>query len=288
LFVSIPASDLHMADAVPLRIVRTWPGAAGVLILGLATLLAIMAPALFHGDPLDIVGRPLIRPFANAAVPLGTDRLGRDILAGLLHGARGTLLTAASVAAIALLLGAAIGTTAGYLGGWVDEVLMRIADATQTVPGFVLALALVSVAGPSQPVIVLAIAAGAWTGPARVTRAEVLSLKERPFVEASRLVGRSRLAIAFAVVLPNALNPVIALAAVIVAGAILSEAALSFLGLGDPNVASWGAMIAEGRAVLRSAPHVIIAPGLAVMVTVLAVSLIGDGLVRALETGSSE
>jgi peptide/nickel transport system permease protein len=288
LFVSIPASDLHMADAVPLRIVRTWPGAAGVLILGLATLLAIMAPALFHGDPLDIVGRPLIRPFANAAVPLGTDRLGRDILAGLLHGARGTLLTAASVAAIALLLGAAIGATAGYLGGWVDEVLMRIADATQTVPGFVLALALVSVAGPSQPVIVLAIAAGAWTGPARVTRAEVLSLKERPFVEASRLVGRSRLAIAFAVVLPNALNPVIALAAVIVAGAILSEAALSFLGLGDPNVASWGAMIAEGRAVLRSAPHVIIAPGLAVMVTVLAVSLIGDGLVRALETGSSE
>jgi peptide/nickel transport system permease protein len=277
-----------MADAVPLRIVRTWPGAAGVLILGLATLLAIMAPALFHGDPLDIVGRPLIRPFANVAVPLGTDRLGRDILAGLLHGARGTLLTAASVAAIALLLGAAIGTTAGYLGGWVDEVLMRIADATQTVPGFVLALALVSVAGPSQPVIVLAIAAGAWTGPARVTRAEVLSLKERPFVEASRLVGRSRLAIAFAVVLPNALNPVIALAAVIVAGAILSEAALSFLGLGDPNVASWGAMIAEGRAVLRSAPHVIIAPGLAVMVTVLAVSLIGDGLVRALETGSSE
>jgi peptide/nickel transport system permease protein len=288
LFVSIPASDLHMADAVPLRIVRTWPGAAGVLILGLATLLAIMAPALFHGDPLDIVGRPLIRPFANVAVPLGTDRLGRDILAGLLHGARGTLLTAASVAAIALLLGAAIGTTAGYLGGWVDEVLMRIADATQTVPGFVLALAIVSVAGPSQPVIVLAIAAGAWTGPARVTRAEVLSLKERPFVEASRLVGRSRLAIAFAVVLPNALNPVIALAAVIVAGAILSEAALSFLGLGDPNVASWGAMIAEGRAVLRSAPHVIIAPGLAVMVTVLAVSLIGDGLVRALETGSSE
>jgi peptide/nickel transport system permease protein len=277
-----------MVDAVPLRIVRTWPGAAGVLILGLATLLAIMAPALLNGDPLDIVGRPLTRPFANAAVPLGTDRLGRDILAGLLHGARGTLLTAGSVAAIALLLGAAIGTTAGYLGGWVDEVLMRIADATQTVPGFVLALALVSVAGPSQPVIVLAIAAGAWTGPARVTRAEVLSLKERPFVEASRLVGRSQLAIAFKVVLPNALNPLIALAAVIVAGAILSEAALSFLGLGDPNVASWGAMIAEGRAVLRTAPHVIIVPGLAVMVTVLAVSLIGDGLVRALETGSSE
>ena len=138
------------------------------------------------------------------------------------------------------------------------------------------------------PVIILAIAAGAWTGPARVARAEVLSLKERPFVEASRLVGRPPLAIAFEVVLPNALNPLIALAAVIVAGAILAESALSFLGLGDPNVASWGAMIAEGRSVLRTAPHVIIAPGLAVMMTVLAVSLVGDGLSKVLETGSSE
>jgi peptide/nickel transport system permease protein len=140
----------------------------------------------------------------------------------------------------------------------------------------------VSVLGPTQPAIVLALAAGAWTGPARVVRAETLSLKERPFVEASRLVGRPRLAIAIDVVLPNALNPLIALAAVIVAGAILAESALSFLGLGDPNVASWGAMIAEGRAVLRTAPHVILAPGLAVMATVLAVSLVGDGLARVL------
>jgi peptide/nickel transport system permease protein len=277
-----------VSDALAIRLVRTWQGGAGVLLLALGALLALVAPALFPGDPLDIVARPLTPPFANPLVPLGTDRLGRDIMAGLVHGARGTLLTAASVAAIALLVGAAVGTPAGYFGGLVDEALMRIADATQTVPGFVLALALVSVAGPSQPVIILAIAAGAWTGPARVARAEVLSLKERPFVEASRLVGRPPLAIAFEVVLPNALNPLIALAAVIVAGAILAESALSFLGLGDPNVASWGAMIAEGRSVLRTAPHVIIAPGLAVMMTVLAVSLVGDGLSKVLETGSSE
>ena len=276
-----------MSDVLAVRVARTWQGGVGLVLLLLCALAALAAPHLFDGDPLDIVARPLTPPFVNPLVPLGTDRLGRDILAGLVHGARGTLMTAALVAAIALCIGAAVGTTAGYIGGIVDEALMRIADATQTVPGFVLALALVSVAGPSRPVIVLAIAAGAWTGPARIVRAEVLSLKERPFVEASRLVGRSPLGIAFEVVLPNALNPLIALAAVIVALAILSESALSFLGLGDPNVASWGAMIAEGRSVMRTAPHVIMAPGLAVMATVLAVSLVGEGLSKALETGSS-
>jgi peptide/nickel transport system permease protein len=274
-----------MRDALPVRLLRTGPGAAGVLILALGIALALAAPLLFPGDPLDMVARPLTPAFTNPLVPLGTDRLGRDILAGLAHGARATLATAGLVALAALLLGAGIGTVAGYAGGLVDEVLMRLADATQTVPGFVLALALVSVLGPTQPAIVLALAAGAWTGPARVVRAETLSLKERPFVEASRLVGRPRLAIALDVVLPNALNPLVALAAVIVAGAILAESALSFLGLGDPNVASWGAMIAEGRSVLRTAPHVILAPGLTVMATVLAVSLVGDGLARVLASG---
>ena len=271
-----------MNDGIAMRLLRTWQGAAGVLILALGAAVALAAPVIFPGDPLDMVARPLTPPFLDALVPLGTDRLGRNILAGLAYGARATLATAGLVALVALAAGAVVGTIAGYRGGLVDEALMRIADATQTVPGFVLALALVSVLGPTQPAIVLALAAGAWTGPARVVRAQVLSLKERPFVEASRLVGRSRLAIAFDVVLPNALDPLIALAAVIVAGAILSEAALSFLGLGDPNTASWGAMIAEGRAVLRTAPHVILTPGLAVMVTVLAVSLVGDGLARVL------
>jgi peptide/nickel transport system permease protein len=274
-----------MADALAARIVRTSPGALGAALLAAGALAALLAPLLFPSDPLDIVARPLTPPFADALVPLGTDRLGRDILAGLVHGARTSLATALAVAALALLGGGAVGTVAGYRGGWTDETLMRVADAVQTVPSFVLALALVSVAGPTQPAIVAALAAGAWTGPARVVRAGILSLRERSYVEASRLVGRPPLAIAFTVVLPNALTPLLALAAVIVAAAILQEAALSFLGLGNPNAASWGAMIAEGRSVMRTAPHVIIAPGAAVMVTVLAVSLLGEGVQRALQGG---
>ena len=271
-----------MLEALPFGVVRTWEGAVGVALLAAGIGFALLAPILFEGDPLDLKGRPLTPPFVDPGLPLGTDRLGRDILACLVHGARATLATAAGVALIALLAGSVVGAIAGTLGGFADEVLMRIADATQTVPPFVLALALVSVAGPTQPVIVAALAAGAWTGPARVVRAQVLSLRERPFVEASRLLGRSPLAVAVEVVLPNALGPVIALASVIVAGAILAEAALSFLGLSDPNRASWGALIAEGRSVLRTAPHVIVAPGLAVTTTVLAVSLAGEGLAKAL------
>jgi peptide/nickel transport system permease protein len=271
-----------MLEALPFGVVRTWEGAVGVALLAAGIGFALLAPILFEGDPLDLKGRPLTPPFVDPGLPLGTDRLGRDILAALAHGTRATLATAAGVALIALLAGSVVGAIAGTLGGFADEVLMRIADATQTVPPFVLALALVSVAGPTQPVIVAALAAGAWTGPARVVRAQVLSLRERPFVEASRLLGRSPLAVAVEVVLPNALGPVIALASVIVAGAILAEAALSFLGLSDPNRASWGALIAEGRSVLRTAPHVIVAPGLAVTTTVLAVSLAGEGLAKAL------
>ena len=256
--------------------------ALGAGVLALAVVLALAAPLFVAGDPLDIVGRPLTLPFTDAAQPLGTDRLGRDIFAGLLYGARSTLLTAGAVAAMALIIGACVGALAGTFGGVVDEALMRIADATQTVPAFVLALALVSVLGPTQMTLIAALAAGAWTGPARVVRAEVMSVKERPFVDASRLIGRSRAAIAFRVILPNALSALIALTSIIVAGAILAEAALSFLGFGNPNAASWGAMISEGRAVLRTTPHVIIAPGLAVTMTVLTVSLIGEGVAKLL------
>ena len=251
-------------------------------------MLALCAPLLSGSeDPLAIAGRALVAPGVDPRWPLGTDRLGRDVWGGLVHGARSTLSTAFSVMMAAIIVGSIAGTVAGYAGKWIDETLMRIADAAQSVPSFMLALAIVSVAGPSQPAIIAALAAGAWTGPARVIRAEVMALKSRPFVDASRLSGRRPLAIAFRVILPNAAPPLLALSAIIVAAAVIMEAALAFLGLTDPNIASWGAMIAEGRSVLRTAPHVILAPGLALVLVVLAVSLVGEGASKALAGGST-
>lgn len=263
------------------RLLRTPEGLAGTLILLALAALAVAAPYLFPRDPLSIAGPALLGPFQDAAHPLGTDRLGRDVLAGLVHGARTSLAVSLAAAAAAIAVGAVIGTLAGFAGGLVDELLMRITDAFQTVPGFLLALAFVSVAGPSLGVVAAAIALGAWTGPARIARAEVLSIRERDYVAASRVVGMHPLMIAFREILPNALPPVLALSSVIVAGAILTEAALSFLGLGDPNRVTWGSMIAEGRAVLRSAPYLSIIPGLALVAAVLGVYLFGEGLVEA-------
>jgi peptide/nickel transport system permease protein len=253
---------------------------AGAVTLAALVAMALAAPLLFPGDPFRIAGPALVPPFQDMSLPLGTDRLGRDVLAELFHGARTSLVVGLAAAAASLVLGAVVGTLAGLAGGLVDEALMRITDAFQTVPGFLLALAFVSVVGPSLTVVVMAIALSAWTGPARIARAEVLSIRERDFVANARVVGMHPLEIAFREVLPNALPPVLALSSIIVAGAILTEAALSFLGLGDPNRVTWGGMIAEGRAVLRSAPFLSIIPGVALVFTVLGVYLAGEGVVE--------
>jgi peptide/nickel transport system permease protein len=268
-------------------ICRSGEGLVGLVLLLALGLAALAAPWLFPGDPFDSVARPLLRPLADAAHPLGTDRLGRDILAIIVHGARPSLGLALGVAMAALGAGLAAGAIAGMLGGLADEAIMRLADALQTVPSFVVALAAVSVLGPSLPAMVAALALGAWTGPARLVRAEVLRLRGAAFVQSSLLLGRSRAAVGLQVVLPNALHGALSLVAVIAAGALLSEAALSFLGLGDPNRPSWGALIAEGRQVMRAAPHVILAPGLALMLAVLGVSLLGEGVARALDRRDS-
>jgi peptide/nickel transport system permease protein len=264
------------------RYARSGAGIAGGVMLILITVAAIAAALLFPGDPHALVGPPLSEPLVGAQYPLGTDRLGRNVLAQLVYGARVTLLVSLAATLAALVIGVLIGTLAGYLGGFVDETLMRVTEAFQTVPGFILALTLVSVMGASVTGIVIAIAVSSWTGPARLVRAEILSLRSRDFVDAYRVVGMNDIEIAFREVLPNALPPVVTLAAVIVANAILVEAALSFLGLGDPNVATWGGMIAEGRAVLRTAPYLSIVPGIAVIVTVIAVNLVGEGINEAL------
>jgi peptide/nickel transport system permease protein len=264
------------------RLLRSPEAVIGLALIALIAGAALLAPWLFPRDPLAIVGRPLLAPFADPALPLGTDRLGRNVLAGLVHGARASLFVSLAAAGVAILFGMLVGTLAGFAGGVVDEVLMRIVDAFQIVPGFLLALAFVSVVGPSLPVVVLAIALGAWTGPARLARAEVLSIRERDYVASARVIGMHPLEIALGEILPNAFPPVLALSSVIVAAAVLTEAALSFLGLGDPNIVTWGSMIAEGRAVLRSAPSLSIIPGLGLVVTVLGIYLFYEGLADAI------
>jgi len=269
------------------RFFRSPEAVAGTVILSALIIMAAFAPIVFPADPLSIAGAPLSAPLQDWSHPLGTDRLGRDVLAGLFHGARTSLTVGLSAAAAAILAGCLIGTTAGFAGKWIDDALMRLTDAFQTVPGFLLALAFVSVAGPSLATVVAAIALGAWTGPARIVRAEILSLRERDFVAGARVVGMHPAEIAFREILPNALPPVLALSSVIVAGAILIEASLSFLGLGDPNRVTWGGMIAEGRAVLRAAPYLSIIPGIALVLTVLGVYLAGEGFVEASATRRS-
>ncbi|WP_176074594.1 ABC transporter permease [Brucella intermedia] len=266
----------------PKRYFRTGEGITGMILLALLVLVALAAPLVFPGDPLSIVATPLLQPFESWHFLFGTDRLGRDVLAELFYGARTSLGVGLAAALASIVLGSIVGTLAGFAGGIVDEVLMRITEAFQTVPGFLLALALTSIAGPSLPVLIAAIALSSWTQAARLTRGQVLSIRESDYVASARVIGMHPMEIAFRQILPNALPPVLALAPVIVASAILIEAALSFLGLGDPNRVTWGGMIAEGRTVLRSAPWLSILPGLALAMTVVGVYLAGEGLTNAI------
>ncbi len=254
-------------------------GAAVLLSIGLA---ALMAPWIAPGDPLNMVARPLTVPFADPRYPLGTDQLGRNVLAGLVHGARVSITVGAAAAAAAIGVGIVVGTLAGFSGRVLDDALMRVTEAFQTVPTFLLALALVSVLGASAANVVIAIGISSWPPTARLVRAEVLRLKGADYVDAARLAGRAPLAIAFLEVLPGALHPVVALVGITVGEAILVESALAFLGLSDPNLVSWGGMVANGRALLRNAPYLVVLPGIAIAVAVLAVTLAGDGLAHRL------
>jgi peptide/nickel transport system permease protein len=263
-------------------------GAIGIAITLLVLAVAAGGPWLYPGDPLDTVARPLLPPFADARWPLGTDRNGRDIAAGIAHGARVSLAIGVTAAAGAIFIGTLIGALAGFYGGWIDEALMRLTDAAQTVPNFLLALALVAVLGPATWSVVTAIALVSWPGTARVVRAEVLSLRERPFVLACRAMGIGDGRLILVHILPNAASPIVVLATVVVSIAILVESALSYLGLGDPNIVTWGGMIAAGRPVFRSAWTVSAIPGIAIVVTVLGVSLIGEALTDALNPRGRE
>ncbi len=254
----------------------------GLLLLVLVIGMALSAPVLFPKDPLGLAGRPLQWPFVNARFWLGTDTTGRDIAAQIFHGARGSLLIGVVATLLAITIGIVIGAVAGYYGGIVDDVLMRITEAFQTLPNFLLLLVLVAVFGSDIKTVTIAIGLVSWPAAARLTRAEFLSLRGREFVQACRTLGMRDLQIIFREILPNALPPVIVYASVIMATAILLESALAFLNLSDPNIPSWGNLIGAGRSVLRTQWYVSAIPGIAILLTVLSVSLVGQGLNDAL------
>jgi peptide/nickel transport system permease protein len=281
---SLPDINLTPARSLVLwrRFRRNRAAVLGLALFVIVVLMAALADVVTPGDPLRNAGPPLTAPLVLAANPLGTDQLGRDIMAGIFHGARISLIIGVVATLISIVIGVVIGAVAGYFGGKIDGALMRVTEAFQTIPSFILLLTLVAIFGSSIQNIVIAIGIVSWTAPARMVRAEFMSLRQREFVDAARYLGVSDVSIIFREILPNALPPVIVFASVVMATSILMESALAFLGLGDPNYASWGNMIGQGRAVLRTAWFCSVIPGVAILLTVLSFSLMGEGLNDAL------
>ncbi len=260
----------------------------GVLFLVATALAALLAPVFYPGDPMEMVARPFLWPGQNPSYPFGTDSMGRDVLAGILHGARISLTVGIAATALGLSAGITIGAMAGYFGGLVDDILVKIIEIFQTIPSFVLLVVLVAIAQPTTSTVTIAIAIVSWPTVARLTRAEFRSIREKDYVLAARSLGFGHARIIFREILPNALPPLIVTSSVMVASAILMESALSFMGLGDPNRVSWGSMIGAGRDVIRTAWYLTALPGLAIVFTVLALNLLGDGLNDALNPRFSE
>ena len=255
--------------------------AVGAVFLCLVILIAAAVPFIVTRSPWALVGKPLIPPFSDGFL-LGTDMIGRDVAIGMVHGARFSLLIGLMSTLVSVVIGISIGAVAGFFRGWVDELLMRLTEFFQIIPGLILIMLLVAVMGASLWSVVIGIGVVTWPAVARIMRAEVLSLRTRQFVDAARAAGQPPLAILFVQVLPNALSAVIVVASVMVAQAILIESGLSFLGLGDPNVITWGYMIGAARPYLRQAWWLSALPGVAILLTVLSINLLGDGLTTAL------
>jgi len=261
---------------------------AGMAILAFFVAVALFAGLLFPGDPQDMVAPPLLWPGEDAQYPLGTDSLGRDVLAQLAYGTRASLLVGVASAAIGLAIGMVVGSLAGFFGGWVDTLLMRLVELFQTTPTFLLVIVILAITDPSLSTIALAIGLAAWPTVARLVRAQFRSLRESDFVMAARSLGYSRARIIVQEILPNALPPVIVAASVMIANAILTEAGLAFLNMRDPNVMSWGGMIGDGRDQLRNAWFLTALPGAAIALAVLSLNLVGDGLNEILNPRSDE
>jgi peptide/nickel transport system permease protein len=253
---------------------------AGLLLFAAILAATLFGPALYGVDALDIVDAPLTPP--GSATPFGTDYLGRDLLAAVLLGGRATMLVGAAAAILSVAIGTTLGAAAGWYGGRVDALLMRVTELFQTLPALLFAMVVVTLFRPSLASIAASIGVVSWTGTARLARAEFLRLKGLDFVEAARAQGATGRRIVWRVILPNGLAPLVVSATLTVGAAMLFEGGLSFLGLGDPNVISWGRLIGQNRSYLLDAWWTVTLPGLALFATVLAVALIGDGVNDAL------
>ena len=249
----------------------------GLIILFLVILMAVIANWIYPDDPFRLAGKPMSSPGTNGFL-LGSDTLGRDVAAGIVHGAKTSILIGLLATIAAIFIGIIFGALAGYYGGVIDDALMRVTEIFQTIPSFVFAILLVAIMKPSIESIVIAITVVSWPAVARLVRGEFMSLKNREFVQACHTLGMNDSRIMMREILPNCLSPVIVIGSLMVATAILIESGLAFLGLGDPNIMSWGFQIGAGRTMLRSAWWVCTFPGIAILITVLAINLVGEGL----------
>jgi peptide/nickel transport system permease protein len=254
----------------------------GLVVLVMVMLIMLVGPSWYGVAPFGISAPPFTEPFTDSRYWLGSDYLGRDIVAGMLIGGRATLLVGVSSAAITVFIGITVGALAGYFGGWIDALLSRLTELFQVLPALLFAMVLVTLFEPSLGVVICAIGMVSWTGTARLTRAEFIRLRGLEYVNAARTMGASHWRLIWHEILPNAMAPLIVSATLVVGVAILFEAGLSFLGLSDPNVMSWGMMIGSNRRHILECWWAVTLPGTAIFLTVLSVSLVGDGLNDAL------
>lgn len=260
---------------------QNYTAVAALFVLAIIILGAIFGPYLYPTDPFEMVWSPFSPPGVDGFI-LGTDYLGRDLFAQIVHGARVTLVIGLSAAVVTVLIGVTVGALAGFYRGLVEEILMRITEFFQVLPTLLFSMVIVALFGASLPMITLAIGMVSWTAVARITRTEFLRIRELEYVMASKASGTSNTKLMFHVILPNALPPIIVQSALMVGSAILFEAGLSFLGLTDPNVISWGQIIGSNRQYILESSFTVTIPGLAIFLTVLVISLVGDGLNDAL------
>jgi peptide/nickel transport system permease protein len=255
-------------------------GVIGLIILGTIVALAVLAPYLPIANPVILTYKPLQPP--SLEHPMGTDALGRDILSRVIWGGRTSIVIGFMAAFISLIVGLTLGGVAGYYGGLLDDLICRITDIFLVIPVFFLALFIVAIYGGNIFYVMAVIGFLIWPSNARITRAQVLTVKEKEFVQASKVIGLSDFKILFYHIIPNSIQPVIANTILQIAGAIITEAGLSYLGLGDPNAISWGKMIYDGQSFITTCWWLSLFPGLMLLLTTFAFHLIGDAVSRVL------